>query len=201
MMTLYGDVEFQSGEAEGVSAVGTDVDVGGIAFLIGASASLDMADVHLEFGYGSGDDNATDNEIDTFMTSLSGIQKFTYVYDYRAMTAGVLAPNAGLGGTNTGIANTMYVNFGAGIKPTPDLTASLDLYWLKAAEEVSTGALYKDDDIGWEVDGKVKYQLDKNLVYFAEGGVLFAGDIYKNATAGADPDNAWVLRHGVELTF
>ena len=38
--------------------------------------------------------------------------------------------------------------------------------------------------------------------FYREGGYLFAGDFYKNITATAvNPDNAYAVRHGVELTF
>jgi hypothetical protein len=68
--------------------------------------------------------------------------------------------------------------------------------------------------MGWEIDAKVTYQIDTNLVYYVEGGYLIAGDFYKNHTRGkdsgtnfgdndrsADPDNAYTVRHGIILSF
>jgi hypothetical protein len=221
MVDVYGDVEIQTGELEGVSGLGANVlsdastgdnniDISGLAFIVGAMANLDMVSLNLEFGYGSGDDNATDNETNVFMTAMhpSAKEGYTYVYDYRAATAAVYKPNAGItsGNTNTGIANTTYVKLGASAKPMPDLTAALNLFYLKASEEISSSSnsvfTTAEDDIGFEIDGYLKYQLDKNLVYFVEAGILIAGDMYKVLTdSNEDPDNPVIVRHGVEMTF
>jgi hypothetical protein len=55
--------------------------------------------------------------------------------------------------------------------------------------------------MGVELDGKVSYQIDNNLVWYVEGGILFAGDFYKNRTAGADVADPWGVRHGIILSF
>jgi hypothetical protein len=140
------------------------------------------------------------------MTAQQGTQLFTYVYDYRVATAGALSPDSNVGSSNTGIANTMYINLGASAKPTPELSAELDLYYLQAVEKVgdTSNSVFtkKEDDIGFEIDGKLTYQLDKNLVYFVEAGILIAGDMYKVLTdSNEDPDNPVIVRHGVSLTF
>ena len=56
-----------------------------------------------------------------------------------------------------------------------------------------------DDELGWEIDGKVTYKLAKNLKYWVEGGYLFVGDAYNDANDEAD--DAWRLRHGIQLSF
>jgi hypothetical protein len=214
MVNVKADVEFQTGKAKGTqtaltsSQVGdtaADVKVRGYAFLIGADVALGQVTLDAAIGLGSGDNNASDNKIKTFQTAQSSDQKFTYVYEYRARSAGVNAPSTGasaLGPVDTGIANTTYYKIGASAKPVKDLSAGLDLYILRATKAVSTNSTYKDKDIGVEVDGRMKYNIDKNLVYFIEGGYLFAGDFYKNITANAvEPDNAYAVRHGIELTF
>ncbi len=214
MVNVRADVEFQTGKAKGTqtaltsSQVGntaTEVKVRGYAFLIGADVALGQVTLDAAIGMGSGDNNASDNKVKTFQTAQSSGQKFTYVYDYRARTSGVNAPStgaSGLGAADTGIANTTYYKIGASAKPVKDLSAGLDLYLLKATKAVSTSSTYNDKDIGVEVDGRMKYNIDKNLVYFIEGGYLFAGDFYRNITANAvEPDNAYAVRHGIELTF
>jgi len=203
---LKSGVELQSGDSK--NAAGTETKFKGYAVLIGADYTVSDVTLDAEMAVGSGDDDANDNKIKTFQTAQSDAQKFTYVYDYRVRTAGVNAPTvasaSALGARNTGIANTTYYKIGASAKPTSDLSAKLDLYLLKATKAVSTSSTnsYNSKDIGTEIDGKLTCKIDKNLVYFVEGGYLWAGDFYKNITAGAvDPDKAYAVRHGVELTF
>jgi len=203
MVTLKGDVEIQTGKAKGTT---TTTKYKGYAFLIGADVALDKVTIDGAVVIGSGDNNANDDKVKTFQTAQSDTQKFTYLYDYRTRTAGISTPvtsgASALGATNTGIANTTYFKIGAKAKPNADLTTKLDLYVLKATKKVSSDGPYNSKDIGVEVDGKLTYNIDKNLVYFIEGGYLWAGDLYKNITVNAqNPDNPWSVRHGVELTF
>jgi hypothetical protein len=83
---------------------------------------------------------------------------------------------------------------------TPDMKIAADLYYLGVSEEYMA-PLFTDDDMGVELDAKVTYQIDNNLVWYAEGGILFAGDFYKNRTAGADVADPWGVRHGIILSF
>jgi hypothetical protein len=209
---LKADVELQSGKAKGAlsSAAATatnitsDAKFKGYAVLLGANYTVSDITLDAEFALGSGDKDRTDSKVGTFVTALSGSQNYTYVYDYRAATAGVAAQSttATSGATGTGLANTTYYKIGATAKPAKDLSANLNLYLLKATKAVSTSSTYDDKGIGTELDGKLTYQIDKNLVYFVEGGYLWAGDFYKNVRAAdVNPDNAYAVRHGVELTF
>ena len=51
-----------------------------------------------------------------------------------------------------------------------------------------------------EVDAKVEYQIDKNLLYYIEGRYFWPGDAYKNHD-GDDADDAYAVRNGVILKF
>ena len=198
MAKIYADLEFQFGDAEDKHPAGdTELNFGGWAVVAGADANMGDVKINAEFGMRSGldedqfvEDLATDGDadFDMFVTSLSSIKKFTYVYDYRMMTAAL--------GTQTGIANTTYVKVGASAKATPDLTVGGDLYWLRATEEV-----LEEDDLGWEIDANMAYTIDKNLTYFIEGGALFTGDFYDKFDEDGDADTAYVVRHGIQLAF
>ena len=51
-------------------------------------------------------------------------------------------------------------------------------------------------------DGKLTYKIDRNLVYWVEGGYLFAGDAVKAiANSATSDDDAYAVRHGIELSF
>jgi hypothetical protein len=193
---IYADIEFQTGSADdSVPDLNTglpqDLDFSGYAVVVGADFTIGgppAINLNAEFGMGSGDDDMLDDDYEGFVTSLSDVKKYTYVYEYRAMTSAL--------GTGTGISNTTYLKVGASGSPSPDLTAGLDLYWLQATEDV-----LGEDDIGWEIDGKVTYKIDTNFEYFIEGGILFAGDFYDIFDETGDADDMYIVRHGVQLGF
>jgi hypothetical protein len=193
---IYADIEFQTGSADdSVPDINTglpqDLDFSGYAVVVGADFTIGgppAINLNAEFGMGSGDDDMLDDDYEGFVTSLSDVKKYTYVYEYRAMTSAL--------GTGTGISNTTYLKVGASGSPSPDLTAGLDLYWLQATEDV-----LGEDDIGWEIDGKVTYKIDTNFEYFIEGGILFAGDFYDIFDETGDADDMYIVRHGVQLGF
>lgn len=196
-LMLKGDVEIQTGSIDDPGAfpglcTGPDCDFSGWAALIGASYKLAPVTLGIEYAYGSGDDDATDDEFDLFVTSISNVQHFTYVYDYRARGAS--------GNTQGGIANTQYVRGDIAADLTKSLSGYLALYWLKATEDVSLNSGAADDDLGWELDAKITYKIDRNLNYWVEGGYFWVGDAYQRAN-GDDADNAYAIRHGIQLSF
>lgn len=180
---LKADVEVQSGKAKMTTA---DVKLRGYAFLAGATYSLNGINLEAAYAYGSGDKSGTADKLELFITGLSQVQNYTYVYDYRTVTAA--------GATGTGLANTQYIKVGAGTTLAKNLTGKLDLYWLRA-NKVASGS----KSIGTEIDWNIKYQLDRNLVYMIEGGYLIAGGFYDTPTKEAD--NAYAIRHGITLSF
>lgn len=184
---LYGDVEFQTGKL--LEDTPAELDVKGYAFQVGASADIDSVNLGVEFGLGSGDDDATDGDFDLFITSLGAHRNVpnAYVYGYRVFSS--------VGATHTGISNTTYVRATAGTALTDALSADAQVYWLQATEKV-----FGEDEIGWEIDGRIKYKVARNLLYWVEGGYLIAGDMYSQGFGTAD-DDVYAVRHGLELTF
>ena len=59
--------------------------------------------------------------------------------------------------------------------------------------EVPTGV---DDDLGIEVDVFATWKLTSGLAYKIELAYLLSGDAW-----GVDPDDAYFLRNGLELSF
>ncbi|MBF0558100.1 MAG: alginate export family protein [Nitrospirae bacterium] len=187
----------------------------------------------LEFAYGSGDNGHDKNRNDTFITSQGpestfgdpyrskGIQG-PYVYNYRT-------PNAS-GNVTGGLQNTWYIRLGANADLAKDWNADLALYYLQAvnvpdATTVATAAASAgyglispyfglgnnigtttppNHDIGFEVDYRLTYKIDKGLQTWIEGGYLWAGDFYRQVTAvakGASPSDAFTTRLGIQLNF
>lgn len=181
---LKADVELQAGKITTV-----DQKFRGYAVLVGADAKVSDVNVTAEFAYGSGDNDANDDKIKAFVTSLGADKHFTYVYEYRT-------PNA-CGIQYGGLCNTMYVKLGASGNLTKEISASLNAFLLRAAK-TQAGT---DKDIGFEIDPKIVYKIDKNLSYWVEGGYLFAGDYWKGGNPNASVDDAYAIRHGIMLTF
>ncbi len=199
-LNFRADVEFQTGKLD--RTTGHDPKFKGWAALAGLDYKFKTIPLTLtaEYAIGSGNDDSED--IKAFITALGQEQHYTFIYEY-------LAPSACNFGANsrTGLCNTQYVKFGGAYDITKDLKAELYGYWLRAVEDVAinknvgTGtAPSPDKDLGWEVDAKVTYQIDKGLKYWVEGGYFWPGDAYKLA-GGKDADDAWAVRHGIQLNF
>ncbi|MEJ2183940.1 MAG: hypothetical protein P8Y66_10535 [Nitrospirota bacterium] len=191
---LRADVEFQTGSVQDIFGTETDIDFGGWAYMVGANMDLQNVNLDVEWAQGSGIDPDDDpDEFNMFVTSLSPTKYFAYVYDYRAVTAA--------GVTHSGIANTSYLKVEGNTDLTDALNLDLALIWLRATEKVAlNGGPNAENDLGWEVDWKGTYKLARNLNYWVEGGYLITGDAYQLAD-GSDADNAYALRHGVQLSF
>ncbi|GER93629.1 hypothetical protein A45J_1377 [hot springs metagenome] len=222
---IRADIELQRGKTKTEAGDFDDADGDqttlkhrGYAYLVGLDYKLDPVKLTLEYAYGSGDASSSKGEMDgkngAFVTALSGVQNFTYVYDYRANTAAKIDEAGVTPGSGRGISNTWYVKLGGSTNLTKDLSALVNIYYLRASKAVAiNGAKNADDtpkaskNIGTEIDAKFTYKIDKNLVYFVEGGYLFAGSAYDYGQAGSattplkGSDDAYAIRHGIQLSF
>lgn len=230
-LTLRADIELQTGKtkANPVSSNTFDKDGDGTpdtntikwkgyAYLLGVDYKIGGTKLTLEHAYGSGSGSGTKaarEDGKTFVTALSGVQYYTYVYDYRANTAYTYKEGTtkNKSKSNTGLANTWYVKLGGSTDLTKDLNALVNIYYLRASKAVAINGAQNSDDtfktsknIGTEIDAKITYKIDRNLVYFVEGGYLFAGSAYDYGKSGsAKPlkgsDDAYAVRHGITLSF
>lgn len=191
VVKVKGDVEFQTGTAK-EDAAGNNVKHQAMAALLGVEANVGPATIRGGAAYGTGSD--IDDDVDesrAFKTFLTDNQYSTFIYDYSVKGAS--------GAKNVGLTNTTYVNVGASVKPIADLKISADAYYLIASKKVLNGAGDETNKLGFEVDGKVEYQVASNLVYFMEAGILVAGDAYDSADENSD--NPYRVRHGLLLQF
>jgi len=203
------DVEFQTGKVDYPTV--DDTKLKGWAALAGLDYKFKSIPLTLtaEYAIGSGDkkEGSNDNKNQAFITALGPEQHYTFVYEY-------LTPSACNFGSSysklNGLCNTQYVKLGGAYDITKDLKAELYGYWLRAHKAVAingatdaSGNALTDKDLGWEVDAKVTYKIDKGLTYWVEGGYFWAGDAYKLGTGGnnRDADDAWAVRHGIQLNF
>jgi hypothetical protein len=149
---------------------------------------VDPLNLRASIGYGSGDNDPNDGKDKQFETYLDSVQHYTLIYDYNVITAA--------GRANSGLSNTTYYNIGLDVTPMKDLTASADLYILRASEINTAVGGTDSKNAGWEVDAKAVYKLAKNLNYQVDAGFFKAGQLY-----GDKKQNATILRHMITLSF
>ena len=196
-----GQLDYQFGHIENYGT--TDLHAHGYAIWLGANKAVSSANLRAAFAYGSGaSSNDNGSQLVSFLSPHK--QYFTLVYGYTLEDAGL----GGLSfndGRDDGVDNTMLLNLGADYSATPKLTLSGDFYWLHAnstygfADVINGGNASKD--IGEEVDVKGAYHITKNLTYFADAGVLFAGNFYKDRFGETANTTPFTLMHGLELSF
>jgi hypothetical protein len=198
IFTIRGDVEFQIGKIRTISDGGPDIKLSGFAGVLGADFRIDPVTLTFEAAYGSGDKTSSNDKDESFRTTLGADQHFTYVYEYRTINA--------CGNQYGGLCNTWYAKLGGATDFTKELSGLLNVYYLHAAKDNvvflanNTPTLGTKKNIGWEIDAKLEYKIDKNLKYWVEGGYLFAGDFWKT-DPNKDPDNAYAVRNGIQLNF
>jgi hypothetical protein len=215
-VNVYADGNFQTGDTE---TAGVDTDFGGYAVLAGGKFKAGGMNLGLEFGLGSGDDDPNDTDFDTFIQSVNGrVQYRTFIYSARTATsAGQSIGDLG-GGGGAWTSNIMWVGATAGGPISDALSFKAGLYWLAAAEDTAicptcntdplvgpvTTGIQQDDEIGFELDASVNYQLARNLRLWAEGGYLLAGDAFQKVGTGnvaEGGDDAYGIRIGTEMSF
>jgi hypothetical protein len=197
IFTIRGDIEFQTGKIREISNGSGDLKLTGFAGLLGADFMIAPVKLTIEGAYGSGDKTSSTDKDESFRTTLGADQHFTYVYEYRTINA--------CGNQYGGLCNTWYFKLGGATDFTKELNGLLNVYYLHAAKDnvvslAGANTLGTKKNIGWEVDAKLEYKIDKNLKYWVEGGYLFAGDFWKT-DPNKDPDNAYAVRNGIQLNF
>lgn len=189
-LKLMADGEIQTGKSDkgALDGSGRDLDFSGWAVLAGLGYNMSGVDLGIDYAYGSGvasDDGPT--KFKGFVTALDNNTHYSFIYEY-------MVP-ASSGSAQTGIFNTQYVKIYAGTNLMAGLRGDLAIFGLWANET----AQGQSSDLGWEVDPKISWQIDKNLKYWVEGGYFISGDFYKVGTKS--PDDAWAIRHGIRVDF
>ena len=213
---VKGEFDIQAGKITDLGTGSDSMKFRGMAGKLDVDYTIQPVTLMFGAAYGSGDDfkkvlYGDDNKIRNFVTTQDAVQHFTFVYEY-------LTPNAA-GNQYGGLQNTWYLKAGAKADIMKNLDGMINVYYLRAvhatplgavAEQAFGNSVFSSKAIGTEVDVNLNYQIDKNLKYYVEGGYLFAGNFWKNVTpatvtaAGTttkSPDDAWAVRHGIQLSF
>ena len=171
-VTVWGTAIYNGGQVD-------DIDNKAYLGAVGVDAGL----VHGQFFYASGDDgkDATEN---TAFTPAPGRS----YYWSEIMGLGVFDDFVSNGSPADGISNVWAANAGVTIKPIDKLQIDADLWYAALAEDNTAG----DKELGWEIDGKIGYNLYENLTAEAIIAYLISGE------ATGDED---VMEAGVRLSL
>ncbi len=213
----YGlDIEYQFGDMlTDINGDNQLDDAGGYALMGKIGMDMDGWKLGALIGYGSGDDNARDNDADQFVNFLTDTRYQSTMVGYRqaipTLGAGGANLSAAVGGNgrNTGLANMMLFQLSAATSTTCPLTGKpVDLKfranYMKLNEEAAATAAAgnPNDDLGFELEAFATWKLGGGLVYGVEAAYLWAGDAWAtNAGAWNNEEDGFFLRHRLELKF
>lgn len=169
---------------------------GGYAVSAAVNYRFEPVNLRASFAYGSGDDDADDDDYDEFLPFVGNIQNYSFIYEYNHATTATNMPARPADGYAAGVANTTYFNIGVDYSPTKELGLSLDGYYFMATE-TPKGV---DDSAGWEIDAKIKYALAKNLTLQFDAAYFDPDDFYEDFY-GVETDGVTMLRQAITLSF
>jgi hypothetical protein len=147
------------------------------AYLLAAGA--DAGIVHGQAFYASGDDDANDNDIDSF-TLVGGTGYGASYYWSEILGLGTFDNQAG-GSLGDKITNIWALNAGVTLKPMDKLKLDFDVWYAQTAEKVvrptTSNPNNTEDELGLEIDTKLTYELMDNLNAEFIFAYLFAGEV------------------------
>lgn len=213
-ITLKGDVNLQSGTIQDMGTAASEIDADGYAFQLGVDYKIDNSNVGLLFAQGSGQDPDDAKPLESAFVNFIGDSPYqVYIPGYRKVTPGSF--QAGIGqadGANSGLSNLTLYQLNAKTSTTCPLTGKKlsirgALSYMETTEDVISTTGVRENEIGTELDVVAAWALTSNLTYQIEAAYLWTGDVYKNTgatagtNAGADPEDAYFLRHGITMKF
>jgi hypothetical protein len=177
--SAWGTFIYNGGEIDNGAALPTS-DIS--AWLVAAGAEAGI--VHGQAFYATGDDDATDNDVDAFV-NLPGTTSY---YWSEIMGLGVFDNSASQGAPGDQISNIAAFNVGVTVKPMDKLKFDFDVWYAFLAEDNAAG----EDQLGLEFDTKLTYALMDNL----NAEFVFAYLVADDATGDED-----VMEGGVRVSL
>jgi hypothetical protein len=187
---LWGTAIYQGGNADSTTV--DDFDVQAYLFALGGNVPLGPASLHGQFVYASGDDDATDNDLEAFF----GPNGQSYYWS-EIMGFGTFDNQVSAGSPGNKISNIWFANIGATIQPMEKLSLTGDIWYASLVEENANN----DDVLGVEVDIKASYQLIEGLNLDVVGAYLFADDATTTSSTITNDENPWEVGTRLSLSF
>ena len=189
---MYAEVEFQYDDGETDEDSGTDSDLTTLAVMADVGMKCDKLDIGMMFIYGSGDDDATDNDTENVGQLGEQFQPYNVL---TGATTGMMSND--FSGTDSDMTTAGIISLGlhADYAVSDVLSLNSAIVYAEAAD-ARTGV---DDEYGWEVDLGVAYKLMNNLTYQVDFGYLAAGDFFEDVKG--EDDSIYTLTHRLTMEF
>jgi hypothetical protein len=198
-ITYEAEFDTQFGKAGRGTAAETKYS--GYGIFANAAYTFAPVTVRAGFAYGSGDKTGTTDKNEEFQTTMGRDIHYAFIYEYTLRTASA-AQTVDVRTRSTGIANTTYFRLGLDYSPMKDLSTSLDGFLIRASKANMDGQSKK---VGEEIDLKVAYKIDTNLVYSVTAGWFNTGKFYTTGTtplvAEAQKKDVTQMVHALTLSF
>jgi hypothetical protein len=165
--SLWASLVMQAGD------VGDD-SLGGMLAAFGGSFGGLGVPLHGEIIYATGDDDATDSDIDNYYVIPGACYYWSEIMGY-----GIFDWEVSNGSPACGITDLLAVNLGVSFSLSDKASLGIDVWNASLVEDNLNG----DTDLGTEIDVKLKYKLMENLNLDVVVAYLSAGD----ATGTEDP--------------
>jgi len=169
---------YQGGSVDDVPGIG-DMDVSAYVLAGGGNVALGPVGIHTQAFYASGDDDATDDELDAYFGIGGGGAGQAYYWS-EILGYGRFDWDAPANSPAADVTNMWAANLGASIKPFDKLTITGDLWYATLIEDAPNG----ETELGVEADLVLTYQLVEGMNVDLVGAYLWAGD-----AVSADGDN------------
>ena len=199
MLGMELEFDYISGTVESNQPGKADKDITGMAFMADLQANFGAAQTSLMYFYLSGDDNATDNDLEAYSGTGGSGADFEPLYVLTGAKTSIL--NNDMGSSNEYGAKARNAGVHA-IVLSADFQASdkLGLHAAVGAAEAASELPGYDSDYGYEVNAGASYKLLDNLTYNLHFGWLATGDFFKLGTAN-DVQDITVLYNNLTMTF
>ena len=187
---IWATAYMQSGDVETANG---DVDFNGWLAAVGGNVALGPVDLHSQFFYSPGDDDANDKDIDNIWSPTASY------YWAEIMGYGTFDNNLPNGSPGDKIFNIWAVNLGTSFKPMDKLSVDVDLWYAERDEDLVFANGAKETELGTELDVKVRYQLVEGLNLDLIGAYLWAGDAVSDD--GKNDENPYEFGAQLSLSF
>jgi hypothetical protein len=172
-----------------------DVDVSAWLLAAGANAGMGPVDIHGQFFYATGDDDYTDDDVEAYFVPSQHDWSGQSYYWAEILGYGIFDDQVPTGSCADKITNIIAVNAGVTFKPMPKLSITGDIWYAQLDEEDANG----EDELGWEIDFVLTYELVEGLNLDLVGAYLFAGDAV--SINGENEEDPWEAGARLSLSF
>jgi hypothetical protein len=172
---------YQGGDVESIS-LNDRLDVSAYLLAVGFSTDVQAVTIHGQTFYISGDDDATDKDINTYFVPAADGDGWNYDWAPILGGNGIFDNQSSAGSPGLTPTNIWALNLGASIKPMPKLSLTGDVWYATLNEDNANG----DNYLGTELDLLATYSIFDNMSVDVLASYLFAGDATTDGTKNTE---------------